>query len=106
MWVITERGEFFSAVDSKNHEMKVVRARDKRSIRAFEEFVNAVRDDKGEPVEVLTGVGTDYEYRIECYHEEWQEFLMNRAETARATNVKNIEALWQCRREEGSFSAG
>lgn len=89
MWIITERGEFLSEVSSRDGTHRVIRARDLHSIRGVEEFVNALRDGKGEPVEMLTGAGTDYEYRISCTHEEWTEFVANRAETGTGTNHKN-----------------
>ena len=92
MWVITELGEMYSAVDSKDHSKKVVRMRDRRSADNFEEFVNAVRDGKGEEVEILEGAGTDYEFRVICEREEWENFLLDRAERATATNVKNAVA--------------
>lgn len=92
MWIITERGEFLSEVTSRDGTHRVIRARDKHSIRGVEEFVNALRDNKGEPVEMLEGVGTDYQYRINCTEEEWTEFLVNRSETGTGTNHKNAVA--------------
>lgn len=92
MWIITERGEFLSEVTSRDGKHRVIRARDKHSIRGVEEFVNALRDGKGEPVEMLEGVGTDYQYRVTVLEEEWIEFLVNRAETGTGTNHKNAVA--------------
>jgi hypothetical protein len=92
MWIITERGEFLSEVTSRDGTHRVIRARDKKSIRGVEEFINAIRDGKGEPVEMLEGAGTDYQYRISCTHDEWIEFVSNRAETGTGTNHKNAVA--------------
>lgn len=93
MWIITEHGEFLSEVAAKTGpEQRVIRARDKHSIRGVQTFVNAIRDGKGEEVEVLTGVGTDYEYRVVVEEEEWIAFLTHRAETGRGTNHKNAVA--------------
>lgn len=89
MWIITERGEFLSEVTSRDGAHRVIRARDEHSIKGVEEFVNAIRDGKGPDVEVLTGVGTDYEYRVNIEEEEWIAFLTHRAETGKGTNHKN-----------------
>ena len=92
MWIITELGEFLSEVTSRDGTHRVIRARDKRSIRGVEEFINRLRGSEGEPVEVLEGAGTDYQYRISCTHDEWIEFISYRAETGIGTNHKNMVA--------------
>lgn len=84
MWVITEQGEFFSAVNYKNK--KTVRTRDERSAQRLAEFVEELR---GRPVEVVVGAGTDYEYRVELSKDEWKAFMIERIDSAKATNVKS-----------------
>jgi hypothetical protein len=92
MWIITEHGEFLSEVTSRDGKHRVIRARDKNSIRGVQTFVNAIRDGKGEEVKVLEGVGTDYWYRVTIEEEEWIAFLTHRAETGTGTNHKNAVA--------------
>ena len=93
MWIITEEGEFLSEVASKiGPELRVIRARDEHSIRGVQKFVNDTRADDEEKVEVLTGVGTDYEYRVVIDESEWIAFLTYRGLTGRGTNHKNAVA--------------
>ena len=90
MWIITEKGEFLSEVtswDDSTH--RIIRARDEHSIRGVQEFVNTIRDGKGDEVEVLEGAGSDYRYRLTCTDEEWIAFVSNRAETGTGTNHKS-----------------
>jgi hypothetical protein len=94
MWIITERGEFLSEVTSRDGTHRVIRARDKKSIRGIASFLEALRDLDGieEPVEVIEGAGTDYWYRVNCSHDEWTQFVTSRAETGTGTNHKNAVA--------------
>ena len=93
MWIITEEGEFLSEVASKSGpETRVIRARDKHSIRGIQKFVNDGRADDEEKVEIIEGAGTDYQYRVTIDEGEWIEFVTYRAEQGRGTNHKNAVA--------------
>lgn len=91
MWVITELGEMFSAVDSKDdEEIKVVRARDKRSAKNLVRYLQDWR--AVEEAELIQGGGTDYEFRVICTRDDWEAFMVHRMRNAHATNVKNAVA--------------
>lgn len=92
MWIITERGEFYSAVNPKKPDggqTKIIRSRDERSSQNLADFINAERGEDAAQVEIERGNGrTDYEFRVICSNDEWMNFVDERMLEAEATNVK------------------
>lgn len=84
MWLMTELGEFFSAVtDNQDDRIMWVRSRDEMSAKALAEYADA---------EVVHMLDADYEWRVIIPRTVWVDFLVDRAESARGTNFKSAVA--------------
>lgn len=81
MWVFMENGTFYSAVtDYEDSNIMWVRARDLRSAEILAEWADT---------EVLTGMGTDYDYRVVIPRDTWAAFVEHNVRGAKATNFKS-----------------
>ena len=83
MWIFTETGAFYSAVQSYDDPDKlVVRSRDRESSQALAEWL-------GEGAEVLETPRRDYRFRVICTREQWADFLYMWAHDVKAKNFKD-----------------